>query len=378
MIRQTAVRLPVTVALWVGLAALPAIATAQGPSGGATGGLVFESYRFDTAEATGIEGLSLLTLPFGASARLRQNLTVELGGAYARASLDRSDGRQVELAGLTDTQLRLALDFGGETRAVVQAIVVLPTGKATHDPEEALVAGAVAADLLPFRISHWGNGGAVGLSTAVRRSTGSTTYGAGVSYLIGREFNPVDGEPFAYRPGDQFRARATLDHLIRPASKLTLAVTAERHSEDTLEGANLYRAGNRYNVVGAYSFPVAGRAAAIAYSGIFHRTQGTALLEQAPESLAQTLLLIGSGVRFPMSFGVLIPTADARLLRSEDGSGQGHLLGGGLMAELRSGNLVLLPSVRGRFGRVVVREGSESGITGLELGLTARFRERRP
>jgi len=364
-------------ALLGALALLPVPSVSQAPGHGADGGVVFEAYRFNRPDETGIRSLSLLTLPFHGRIQLRPNLTVELGGAYARGTVERRDGAQSEIAGPTDTRLRLGLGFGRETRGSVEAIIVLPTGNASHTAEEALVAGAIAADLLPFRISHWGSGGAAGLGTSLRRSAGGTAFGVSGSYLVGRKFEPVDGQPFAYRPGDQLRMRATVDHLVGPASKLTFAFTAERHSEDALQGANLYRAGNRYNAVGAYSFSVPGRGAAMIYSGVFHRTEGAALLDWAIETPAQSLFLAGSGFRLPVRFGVLVPSADARLLRSGDGMGQGHVLGVGVMAELRAGNALFLPSVRGRLGRIVVREESESRISGLELGLTARFGEHR-
>jgi len=77
-----------------------------------------------------------------------------------------------------------------------------------------------------------------------------------------------------------------------------------------------------------------------------------------------------------MDWGVVVPSVDARVFRSGDGVGQGWLTGLGVSVEMPAGGLMLVPSVRGRFGSVLVREDSQSGITGLELSMTARFQGR--
>jgi hypothetical protein len=67
-----------------------------------------------------------------------------------------------------------------------------------------------------------------------------------------------------------------------------------------------------------------------------------------------------------------MPSVDARIFRSDDGVGQGYLSGLGASAEIPLAAAVLIPSVRARFGTLVMLEDEESGISGFELGLTIR------
>ena len=52
---------------------------------------------------------------------------------------------------------------------------------------------------------------------------------------------------------------------------------------------------------------------------------------------------------------------------------QGWDLGGGLDAEIPAGDAVLLPSVRLHLGTLEVREGLETGFTGVEIALGVRL-----
>jgi hypothetical protein len=83
-------------------------------------------------------------------------------------------------------------------------------------------------------------------------------------------------------------------------------------------------------------------------------------------------VLVGGGLRLPMTWGAVLPSADARIFRSGDGVGQGFGVGVGASAEWPTGGMTLVPSARLRLGRVVVLDGAESGFTGGELGLTLR------
>lgn len=336
-------------------------------------GPVFEQYNFSDEEAAGIRSLSVFSIPFVAAVPVGGRVLMEVRGAFAHGAMDQVGGETIAFSGLTDTEFRVGMRTAGSTVAQVQGIAILPTGSASHGPDEALLAGAMAADLLPFRVSNWGSGGGFGAHTSVARSFGDTGAGVSVSYVVGREFQPLEGEPFAYRPGNQLRVRAALDHNMGPSSKVTLTLTMEQFSEDVLDGTNLYRAGNRLHAISSYAFQATPRSAALVYGGVMHRSQGTALLEAAPSAPSQQLLLAGGGIRLPMGPLVLVPGVDARVFRSADGVGQGWLTGVGAAAEFRAAGQVLAPSVRARFGNVLIREGQESGVTGLELALTSRF-----
>jgi len=353
------------------------VAFAQSTQGVIGGGVVLESYRFADPDAAGLEGLTLLTVPLAFRAPLGRFLVLDFGGAFARGSLSRADGSTAHLAGLTDTQMTLSAVVVPD-RLSLGVVALLPTGKQRVTDEEAEVAGAVSADLLPFRISNWSTGGGLGLSTSVAQSAGNVSLGLAASYVVGREFDLLESTEFAYRPGNQLVVRGTLGAPVGDAGNLELQFTLQNASEDRVNGSNLYRPGNRLMGLTSYSFRAGSTGSALVYAGVFHRSEGTYLLETSSDAAAEDLLLAGGGLRVPVAGLVLQPSVDLRVVRRGNGLDQGNSLGVGASAEWpRSPSLTLLPLVRGRFGTVRVRDGVETGFTGLDAGLIVRFGSRR-
>jgi len=359
-------------ALLTVLVLAPALAVAQSPSATGGGGAVFEVYRFNDPGAAGLEQLSLLTIPVAVSAALAPGVGLDVVGTFARGSLRHADGSESVLTGLTDTQVALnATVLPG--LFTVGVIGFLPTGKQKQTESEAEVAGAISADLLPFRISNWGTGGGLGLSGSVTHSTGQVGVGVSASYVLGREFD-LFASDFAYRPGNQLVVRAALDAVVAPASKLAVQLALQHASEDRVNGSNMFRPGSRVLGMVSYDFPAGAAGSAIVYGGVYHRSAGTYLLESALSAPSENLMLAGGGLRLPLAGVVLQPSVDLRVLRRGDGTDQGFGLGAGTSLEWkRASGVTWVPLVRARFGNVLVREGVESTYTGIDAGLLIRF-----
>jgi hypothetical protein len=351
-------------------------AAAQAPAWSAGSGAYFERYGFGDDAATGLRSVSLLTVPFGAALRPVSWLNVDLSGAFATATAVRSDDSESSISGLTDTALQLSVPVL-ENRVVVAAAFIAPTGKSTYSQDEAQVAGIIAADLLPFRISNWGSGGGIDLSSSVAASTGSVNVAARVGYQLSREFDLLEEGEFRYQPGNQLYVRVGADRSIGD-SRAAAQVTVYRFGEDALNSQNLYQSGNRIQGLLSYAAPLGRRGRAQAYAGAQHRQRGV-FLDGSADTPSQTLLLLGAGVRQPLGAGILVPSADLRLLRSADGLNQGFIGGVGTAYELplAGGTTTLLPTARVRFGNLLISDGVESGITGVELGAALRFGSRR-
>ena len=339
-------------------------------------GASFESYSFSKPEAVGIESITLLTAPFGARVALFRNLSIEARSAFASGTLVRVDGTESTLSGLTDTDVS-ALFTIARNRVLLTATYTLPTGQATHTVEESEVAGAIAADLLPFRISNWGSGGGLTLDAAFATTMGETGIGFNVGYGMTREFEPLAEDERAYLPGNPLHARVAIDRTVGSAGKFSLLLSMQRFGDDELGGQNLYRSGDRYQGMVSYAFSAGARASGVVYSGWLRRQRGTfidsSLFGSGAETPAQDLILMGGGVRLPVGSLVLLPSVDTRVFRSADGEGQGYALGAGVGSELRAGRLTILPAVRARFGNVIAREDVESSFTGIEASAAIRF-----
>jgi hypothetical protein len=353
----------------------PASALAQGRGLQFGTGAVIEGFGFLEPTAVGMNGISLLTVPF--ALRYTGPVVIELSSAYALGVLIDTDGDQTSIAGPTDTSVRLSLPLADD-RITLSGAAFLPTGKATQTPEEATVAGVIAADLLPFRITNWGTGGGFDVSASVVIPMGGFGVGARVGYSAAREFEPLEGGPqvFSYQPGDQMYVRVALDRAVGATGKATVSATMQRFNDDAFDGVNIYRSGDRLEVLGSLNMAAGTSGSAALYGGVMHRSK-SAFIDGSQELSAQDLIVAGAGFRIPGARVAFLPSTDLRVFRSGDGLGQGYALGLGAALEIGAGNSIVLPSVRARLGKVVVNDRTSSAFVGAEIGLTMRFGGRR-
>ncbi|HEX7048896.1 MAG TPA: hypothetical protein VF188_01690 [Longimicrobiales bacterium] len=354
--------------------AAPAAAQTLPYAIGAGGG--YESYTFLDPLAIGIERVSLATFPFAARVRPSDRIEVELSGAFARGSLARTDGSSATISGWTDTRIRAAFSLV-DGRATVGITGLLPTGKATQTADEVAVAGVVASDLLPFRISNWGTGGGIGLNTTLAVPVRGFGLGVSAGYTMMREFEPLDESERVYRPGDEFQLRIAADRTFGSAVKGSLVLGLRRYADDALDGESFFEPGNRYEAIGAVSFAAARGASAVAYLGVQHRGAGTFTVDDV-EAPARDLILAGARMRVLVGRGVLLPALDTRVFRRSDGVGQGYLADLGLSLEWPVRSWTLVPTLRTRFGKVLFWEGEDGFVRGGEIGLAVRLGGLRP
>lgn len=351
-------------------------AVAQIPGAAAAVGIRLESYNFSTPDSVNIKTVSLLTAPLSARVRLARSLDLAIDGAYASATLTRPGASRETLSGLTDTDVRLTYSLAGD-RVRLSAVGLVPTGKSELTAAEMDLSGVIAADLLPFAISHWGSGGGVGLNAAVALPMSeATSFGLSAGYVVAREFSPLSQSTFAYRPGNQLQLRGAADHTFGAAAKASLQLTYVHFGEDQSAGSNLYQAGDRLQGVGSLAFATGARGSGIAYVGYLRRQRGqyTTVVTVTP---AQDLVYAGAAFRQPVGGAVLVPSIDLRVLGNEAGVEQGSTLSAGTGVEVNAGSVVLAPAARARLGTLTVRAGQKSGFTGFELGMTLRSRSSR-
>jgi hypothetical protein len=343
-----------------------------------------QTYTFDDPQAAGLETFRLITVPWAASVPVGGGVTVTAGGAWASGRATGEGGQEATLSGLTDTDVNVELQLGDWL--VVGADASIGTGKSSLSLEESLVAGVIAADLLPFSVGTWGSGGRLGGSVAVAGQAGSWGLGLAGSYRVSSEFEPLPGQPLTYNPGDEVQLRAALDRNVGASSTFSLVLGWQSFSDDQALGANLFRSGNRIQGLASLAFPLGLRSSALVYGGVNHRSRGTLLLDEsvlsgAGDSPSQQLFLAGTNLRVPLGRrAALLPAVETRVFRAEDGASQGWLTSGGASLDFRvvgnsSGRrLVLSPSGALRLGKVIVEQGAETGLFGWEAGLVVRLK----
>lgn len=367
MIRQAAVA-------GFALGLLAAGAAAQAPGVDAGAGVTFQSYSFSEAGAAGLDRVTLLTVPLAVQLRPLRQLELHVGSAFARGVVERQEGAESTLSGLTDTEVRLTWAARSDALRLT-AIALLPTGQTELTAAEMDVAGVIAADLLPFALANWGTGGGLGLSAATALPLGGgTSFGISGGYVVARRYEPLAATSFAYRPGNQLHLRAALDHTFGRSAKAALQVAWQQYGEDEAAGSNLYQAGDRLQVVGSYAFAAGPRSSGVAFAGYLRRGEGryTDVVRVTP---VQDLVYGGLGLRLPAGGVVLTPLADVRVLGREDGREQGYTASVGTGVEIGMGSgLLFVPTARARFGNLEVASGIESGFTGFEVGAALRTR----
>lgn len=343
---------------------------------GAGGG--FELYEFDDPEGAGLKSVQLITAPFSVQLRPANRLRIGVSGAWAEGVRVRPDGGEQSVSGMTDTYVTAGLTFGKD-RLVLSGHVAAPTGITSLNDEQASVAGIFASELLPFRIASWGSGGSAGLTANVAMPLRRGSIGFGGGYSMGQGLDlaePGSPDALAYRPGNETRITVAAERQVGRSGKLSLQAGVQRYEKDALNGRNLFQSGDRAQLTASYSFAAGHRFSGLMYGGVLHREQGSMLDESgAPMGevrASQDLVLGGLGLRVPVGRQLFIPSMDVRVFRREDGVGQGYLGSAGLSAELRTRRLTFLPTVRGRYGEVLIDASRGSAVRGFDVGLGIR------
>jgi hypothetical protein len=355
---------------WLTFGSLAAAAGAQ-QVGDAVTGVTVEHYTLLAPEVLGIRSITVTAVPFAARVQAMPNLWIDVAGAYANGSLRLSDGSTLTLTGPTDTELRATLSLLDD-RLALGVGYLAPTGPSSYTAEEAAVAGVAAADLLPLRVSNWGTGGGLSLSTSLAIPAGAFRLSATAGYTIASEFEPLADDAFVFRPGNETLLQLRADRPLTRTSTATLRLGMRQYADDAIGGENIYQAGTRLDALASLSFAVGLDATGLAYAGVLRRNAGTES-ERFGDIATQDVMLIGSAFRIVSPGWTLLPSTDLRIVRRSDGYGQGYLSAVGVGAEFPFGAVTVTPAVRGRFGRLYPWDGETVSVRGEELSLTIRL-----
>lgn len=347
-------------------------------------GAQLTGYGFDPG--LGADAAELLVLPVAVRLPVGDRFDVDVSSAWARGRVEIDDTR-LQLAGPVDTRVRMSAQATPWARMTVGA--QLPTGHASHDSEEAVVASVLSTDLLGFRESNWGSGTALTTSVATATRAGSWGVGIAAAYALRGSFNPsADVDSVRYTPGDETRVRVGLDRNFGN-NTLTLGGTFITYAEDRANGRNLFRSGDRFRFDVSYQFRASAGVWTL-YAADVARTNGDLTLEVVDEfggtagdttvATADQNMLVG-GLVGAIGLGsgfVFRPHLDLKLqTRSEpDGSdaGSGWLLaaGGDVPARL-FGRTDFFPRARVLVGSIRDRQGESVPLLGMELEGTIRW-----
>lgn len=355
-------------------------AWAQEPQHAVGAGAQFQSYTFN--EALGAEVANLTLIPLAYTLPLGEGGALDMFGAWAHGAVEKG-GVAYTLQGPVDTRIRASYKI--TPWAVLTAMVNLPTGDATHDAEEAVVASVLSTDILGFQEANWGTGTAFTAGFATARQAGTWGLGIGASYRISNGFEPTPEESLLYEPGDEVRIRVGADRNVGETGKLTVGLTFQNFSEDQYDGRNLFQAGSRIRGDASYTFR-SSRSTWALYAINVWRESGDAFLDLVnPEGVvvgdtavavgSQNLLILGvNGSTYLLQTLRVRPSLDFRYQAREETDGEGWLMGAGLDIPLRLfGYYDVFPRGKFSFGSLKAATGESRNLWGLELGVTLRW-----
>lgn len=344
------------------------------------GGVDFTSYTFDAG--LGADAAQLFMIPVAVQVPVVPGLGIDIYGAWAEGRVERGD-TLYKLSGPVDTGIRAA--YQATPWALVTLGANVPTGDATHDGQEAIVASLLSTDILGFREASWGRGFAVTASAAVARSMGNFGLGIAGAYSMRGKFDPIDDndEDFEYQPGSETRVRLGLDRNFGN-STLTLGGTFLTYAQDQANGQNLFQAGRRFRFDASYAFRLAAGVWTV-YAADLVRQNGTLRLpdvdtQGAPlgtftsvDTPKQNLAVAGFMGAVSLGGGfVFRPHVDLKLQSREDSAGSdagsGWLVAAGGDVPMRVfGGHDFFPKARILLGSLKDPTGSGVRVFGIEL-----------
>lgn len=375
-------------ARWIGalvLIALGATATAAQEVEQTLGiGASFHGYSFD--EDLGVKVANLFMVPIAYRLSLSETFTLDLYGAWAEGRVER-DNQTFVLNGAVDTRIRAS--YQASPWAIITVAAALPTGNASHNTEEAVVASVLSSDILGFNEATWGTGFAVTTGVATVHRVGAWGVGLGASYRIADSFEPSADTSFSYSPGNESRVRVALDRNVGETGKFTGGVTFQTFQSDQLDGRNLFDSGDRVRVDASYAFR-AGSTTWNVFAANMWRSDGDLRLQIIDEAGSvvrdstvatgsQNLFMVGASGALPVGSTIYLhPSLDLQIQDRRDDpgeSGSGWLLRGGFDLPLRLFTTFdFFPRVRASAGRLKNEQGLSKSFYGFEAGGTFRFR----
>lgn len=360
------------------LGALPRIAVAQANAPGAVAAYAgVEARGVNFASGLGVKSVSEFAIPFAVTWSASPRLAFDLGGRYASATRTDSLGSS-SLAGLTDIQLRGVYQLVPDI-AVFTVSANLPTGKARYTPDELLVAGAIASDLLPYPVANFSSGFNLTSGVALAVPVGGWALGLAGSYRLNGNFTPLADTSASYKAGGEFRLRVGADKILGQ-SRLSLGFTYSSFGEDQFASSPIFQSGRRYITQLSWAFPI-GNVGLTVYAWDLYRAAGSQLISGGILTPKRNVFTAGAAGSVQIGPSVLRPVVEFRsfTLGTSQLAGAGGLLSLAARYEFPvGGRFTLLPSVGFDSGHenVLAADGNPSAqsvsLTGWRAGLMVR------
>jgi hypothetical protein len=172
------------------------------------------------------------------------NTSVGLVTRYASVGTDAGNIKH-NLSSLSDMQIVIKQRLPDENLSF-NAGVNIPTGKTKLKPDEFIVSQIISQELFGMHTSNFGTGLNAFLgATWLHPLSDNVVIGAGISYQIKSEYQPLADVPQKYAPSNELSLTAGLDIKLSETQTLTGDFTGIFYGSDKLDGKEIFSSGNR-------------------------------------------------------------------------------------------------------------------------------------
>jgi hypothetical protein len=149
------------------------------------------------------------------------------------------------LKGFSDTQLSFGYKIPS-ANLMIETGISIPTGKTKLNADEYMTSILISQSIFGMQTSNFGQGMNMFLGAAyLYPLSKSLVLGAGLSYQVRSEYQPLESISLDYTPSDEITATAGLDLKLNEVSTLTGDVIAIFYGSDKVNGQKIFTAGRR-------------------------------------------------------------------------------------------------------------------------------------
>lgn len=349
---------------------LPGVLAAQAATTVARSGAYFESYSFGSGLA--FSRISEFTIPVSVTQRLGSRVVLDVGTAFASASVRSAGGGTIDHSGLIDTDLRTTIAVV-PGKLVFNLVGTIPTGATTVPDTTIPLFGATATDLLGFTTPGFGSGGGASAGFASAFKMGSSwAIGAGASYRHGATYTPVEGGG-ELTPGGEIRARLGIEGPFGAGKYFRGALIFTTTGAHDIGAGRESTIGDRVLAYAAASLPLGSSHLSI-YGWEMRRLRARNVGASGTVSVPRgNVLALGARLERPLSpRATLVPLVEFRHELTDAGSGMtllGYLLRAGSDLRYRLSNHATgVVQAQLAFGKIE-DDGTSVSVVGPRIGM---------
>jgi hypothetical protein len=270
-----------------------------------------ESYAFDPGFE--FSRVSQFAVPVGIQAKFGEAADLTVSTGYLHVALTSRDTQALpdqDLRGALDTEIRLGWHVVPR-RVIAFVTGVLPTGTQTVTEDQLTILGALASDVIGFRVPIPGSGGGAGGGFgAAFPLSASWSAGIGGSVRVPFAYQPLSSVADEIKPGTDVRVRIGVEGSLARRTYLRVASMFARQGEYKVADTGRSAVGNR--IMGHLSLNQGiGTGALTVYAFDVFRSSA----EVVGASVLPRGNLLGAGARYELPLGAritAIPRAEFR------------------------------------------------------------------